>query len=113
MSFVVYHKTSFKRIRSSVGAESFATKGAAVRSMQVQIQRSIERHDREAAQGYSVNWNAMRRDDYIVATYEEWAAAEPMVETYNMLDPERRVVMIRASDKGGCCDPATETYRSM
>ena len=36
-----------------------------------------------------------------------------MVETYNMLNPEAGVVMIEAHLKGGCCDPATETYHCM
>ena len=35
-----------------------------------------------------------------------------MTTTYNMLDPERRPIPIRRADKGGCCDPATETYHS-
>lgn len=35
------------------------------------------------------------------------------VETYNMLDPERKPIKIRKSLKGGCCDPATETYHAM
>lgn len=34
-----------------------------------------------------------------------------MVESRNMLSGEK--IMIRACDKGGCCDPATETYWSM
>lgn len=34
-----------------------------------------------------------------------------MVESTNMLSGQK--VMIRACDKGGCCDPASETYWSM
>jgi len=35
------------------------------------------------------------------------------VETYNMLDPTHKPIKIRLADKGGCCDPATETYHCM
>ncbi len=35
------------------------------------------------------------------------------VETYSMMDPTRKPIKIRLADKGGCCDPATETYWSM
>lgn len=110
--FVVYHKTSFKRVRTANGNESFANAAAAKAGLTRALIKSREQTDRDIARGYN-NSHAMRREDYVVATYEAWAAAEPMVETYNMLDPQRRVVMIRASDKGGCTDPATETYHSM
>lgn len=36
-----------------------------------------------------------------------------MTTTYSMMDPERKPIAIRMADKGGCCDPATETYWSM
>jgi hypothetical protein len=35
----------------------------------------------------------------------------PMVETKNLMSGE--TVMIRKSEKGGCCDPAMERYWSM
>lgn len=49
----------------------------------------------------------------VAGTVEEYRAADVEVETYNMLDPERRPIKIRKSQLGGCCDPATETYHSM
>ena len=38
---------------------------------------------------------------------------EPMVETYNILNPKAGTFLIRKSQKGGCCDPAMESYHSM
>jgi hypothetical protein len=42
---------------------------------------------------------------------ETFRRDEPMVETFNMLNGQK--CMIQASLRGGCCDPATETYWSM
>jgi len=36
-----------------------------------------------------------------------------MVETYNCLNRDAGTFLIERSAKGGCCDPATETYHSM
>ncbi len=49
-----------------------------------------------------------------VASREEYDAnINVMTTTYNMMDPDRKPIPIRLADKGGCCDPATETYHSM
>lgn len=50
---------------------------------------------------------------YVVMDSNEFAAADIMVETYNMLNPKGGKVMIRKSQLGGCSDPATETYHCM
>ena len=52
-------------------------------------------------------------EDFAVMSVDEWAAADVEVETYNMMDPDRKVIMIRKSQKGTCVDPATERYHSM
>jgi hypothetical protein len=49
----------------------------------------------------------------VAGTREEYAAADVMVETYNMLNPSAGKIMIRKSQQGGCCDPATERYHTM
>lgn len=36
-----------------------------------------------------------------------------LTTTFSMMDPDRKPIQIRLADKGGCCDPATETYWSM
>jgi len=46
-----------------------------------------------------------------IMSAEEFHATEPMVETFNLKNGKK--LMIRASEKGGCCDPGTETYWSM
>ena len=52
-------------------------------------------------------------DTYQVMTLEEWQEADIEVETYSIMDPERKPIMIRKSERGGCCDPATERYWCM
>ena len=42
---------------------------------------------------------------------EAFRRDQPMVETFNLMSGGK--CMIEASLKGGCCDPATETYWSM
>jgi hypothetical protein len=54
-----------------------------------------------------------REGTFVAGTRAEYDALDVEVETYNMLDPERRPIKIRKSQKGGCCDPATETYHCM
>ena len=51
--------------------------------------------------------------EYVVMTIEEWHEADVMVETYNILNPKAGPIMIRKSQKGGCCDPGTERYHCM
>lgn len=52
-------------------------------------------------------------EDWKVISVEEFNANEPMVETRNILNPDAGPIMIRISQRGGCCDPGTETYHSM
>jgi len=51
--------------------------------------------------------------DYKVMTIAEWQEADVMVETVNILNPAAGPIMIRKSEKGGCCDPGTERYHCM
>lgn len=48
-----------------------------------------------------------------VMTLEQFQEADVMVETYNILNPGAGPIMIRKSQKGGCCDPGTERYHCM
>lgn len=55
----------------------------------------------------------LTKADFLVCTTAHFEAnLDPMVETYNMLNPGK-VIMIRKSEKGSCNDPATETYHCM
>lgn len=54
----------------------------------------------------AIKWAYTTREDYD-------QNVNVMVPTYNMLGDRNKVVMIKKSLKGGCCDPATETYHTM
>lgn len=96
MSHVIYNKQTYRRFKTPQGNESFATERAA-----------------KGVLTKMVNGGVLKRDEWVVASYGEWRDAEPMVETYNLMDPERKPIPIRASEKGGCTDPATERYHTM
>jgi hypothetical protein len=49
--------------------------------------------------------------DSLIVESRAFYESEPMVETINL--QSRKKVMIRASQKGSCTDPGTETYWSM
>ena len=69
-------------------------------------------------QGPLPNWLDVGDTEYLRApakTLREIARrldAHP-VETRNLLNPEAGPIKISAADRGGCCDPGTETYWSM
>ena len=100
-----------------LGSKTFDSIGAAKRSATCSNKRALKnlrvRRDR-----YKMSQSEYVREldslpCYTVMSLEAYNAQDILVSTYNMLDPERRVIMIRKSLKGGCCDPATETYHSM
>jgi hypothetical protein len=39
--------------------------------------------------------------------------ADPIVNTYSLMDPERKPIPIRLSQKGTCVDPAMERFHTM
>lgn len=90
MSYLVYRPSSLRivaRCKTLAGAK---------RSAQAAAKRAPE---------YS--------DDFAWGSQEKYDALDVLVDTYNMLDPERKPLKIRLSQKGGCCDPATESYHCM
>ena len=62
-------------------------------------------------QGRKYSKNTLER--LSVVSKEEFDAADTMVETFNLLDPEKRTVWIKRSQKGTYMDPASESYHSM
>lgn len=97
MSFVIYNKVSFKRFRTPQGNESFATERAA-----------------KGVLTKMVNANVLNRDDWVIASYDDWADDEPMVTVYSIMDLKKEhPIQIRQSDRGGCCDPSMELYHTM
>lgn len=101
MCFVIYHKSTFKRL--SLGRqESFPTERVAKGILTKYLNRT---HGQLAA--------AFRKD-YTVASYDAWVAADPLVETFSIHDLKKeKPVMIRQSEKGGCTDVGTERYWTM
>lgn len=97
MSYVIYNRITFRRMRGAQRQETFATE----RSARSVLTRAKAKDD------------TLIKADWIVATYGEWEQAEPMVETYNLLDPTRATIMIRASQLRTHLDPATDSYHSM
>lgn len=92
MSFVIYNTKTWKRAYGN-RARSYETVRAA---------KAV----RTRGQLHPTEW--------AIDTYDNWAANEPMVTTYNISDLKKEhPILIRASDKGGCNDPGTETYHSM
>lgn len=92
MSFVIYNSKTFNRA-FGYRAKSYETERAA---------KSVRTRA------------ALDPKEWIVDTYDNYRAAEPMVTTYSIFDlKNERPILIRASEKGGCCDPGTETYHSM
>ena len=78
----------------------FETLGAAKRSATCAMKR-VKRSKKE-------EWY-----DYVAMSIEEFREGDTLVETRNLLNPDAGPIMIRRSQKGGCCDPGTETYWSM
>jgi hypothetical protein len=91
MSYVIYNAKTWKRHEGHTGS-SYANE-------------RVAKGVRTKAKLAPAEW--------LIASYDDWRTTEPMVETHNMLDPERKPFLIRASDKGTCVDPATERYHSM
>lgn len=96
--FYIYHPTTYKLYypkHSVYGPGCYETERAA----KGQLTKAI------AAGKVTAEWKVID-----VQTYRD---NEPMVDTYNLLDPDKKPIKIRISEKGGCTDPATETYHCM
>ena len=88
MSHLIYNVDTLHII-----ASNFKTKGGAARSLKTKYAGS---------------------DNLAVADVETfYSTIDYEVETYNLLDPERKPIKIRKSCKGTNLDPATERYHSM
>lgn len=92
MSFVIYNLKTFKRAMGN-NARSYETERSA---------KAI----RTRAKLSPTEW--------AIDTYDNWAKAEPMVTVYSIFDLKKeRPIQIRASQRGGCCDPSMELYHTM
>ena len=52
-----------------------------------------------------------RYPDAKVVSSDEFRNSDPIVEVKSLMS--KQTVKIRLSQKGGCCDPSTETYWTM
>lgn len=95
-SYVVYNTTTWRLLRMSNGTQYFESAKSA-----------------KSARTRMINAEEIAEGDWAVDTALQYFTNMPMRETYNILDPERKPIVIRACDIGTCCDPATETYHSM
>lgn len=96
--FYIYNPTTHKLYypkHSVYGPGTYETERAA----KTQLTKAIN------AGKLTAEWETIGADAY--------RASEPMVETYNLLDPDKKPILIRLSEKGGCTDPGTEQYHCM
>ena len=63
--------------------------------------------ERGAKISFTRKWRG-KYPNAVVVRDVEFHATEPMVESTNIMSGKK--IMIPASQKGGCCDPGTETY---
>ncbi len=98
MSFVIYNTRTFHRMAAPAsGQQSFPTERAA-KTIRTKVIKKAGAGAEEAA-------------EWVVADYDTWRDAEPMVTVKHLLSGKD--VQIRASERGGCCDPSTERYHTM
>lgn len=103
MSFVIYNKTSFQRLRDQSYATERAAKGA--------LTRYLKKFKTRIVNGELV---PIERSELAIDTYDNWYANEPEVTVYSIFDLKKeRPIKIRASQRGGCCDPSMELYHTM
>jgi hypothetical protein len=101
MRYVAFENATWVRIRARNGNESFPTEGVAKRVLNQYLAKKFGA-DAE-----------IHRELFTVCSLDEWHTAEPMVDTFNLMDPDKKPIKIRMSEKGTCVDPATERYHSM
>lgn len=98
MSHVVYNKATFRTLKGRHGQSYFANERAAKAALTRKVNGS----------------STMKRDDWIVMESQAfYKLEEPMVDTYNILDPDKKPFKIRISLKGTRQDPATEGYHTL
>lgn len=95
-TFVIYNKKTYQMLDKVSGSGHYLTSRAA-----------------KGALTKRINSGGLERDQWCVDTYENYRANEPMVETYNQMDPQRKPIPIRLSYKGTHMDPAMDSYHTM
>lgn len=99
-SYVIYHKKSFTLLESpGRGQRSFPSERVA-----------------KTILTKSVNTNHVaNRDDWVIATYQQWEAADPDVIVYSVFDlNNEHPITIKKSQRGSrASDPSMEGYHTL
>jgi len=74
-------------------------------------QRDIVRTSTERSAKAQLTKLKLDKNVWKVVSSKDFYDNEPMVEVKNLLSG--KPVMIRISERGGCCDPSTERFHSM
>jgi len=94
-NFVVYNPVNMHVLRTATGDEA---KRLSSRSAKRVLTVAIKK-------------GRVQEGEYVIDTMEAYDAEDGMVEVKNLMNGSP--VMIRKSERGGCCDPSTERYWSM
>lgn len=92
MSYVIYNLKTKQRLKSALRHESWGQKRTA-----------------KSVLTKAVNRGEVVREEWTVAEYDEWVAADHEIEVTSAFDGKTKI-KIRASDKGGCTDPSMDVY---
>lgn len=96
MSYVIYHKVLLTRLETAKRVASFGRSQTA-----------------KMVLTKAVNAGEVKREDYIVDTYEAWRQADHHVDVISAQDG-KTVCMVLASNRGNpALDPSLESYWSM
>lgn len=94
-NFVVYNPVNMHILKGSNGNEA---KRVSSRSAKRILNTAIKK-------------GRVQEGEYVIDTVEAYEAEDGMVEVKSLMTGAP--VMIRKSERGGCCDPSTERYWSM
>lgn len=100
MSHVIYHKKSFHALRSPYSGQTTFPNERVAKAI---LTKSCKKD------------TTLVKDDYVVASYEDWKAAEPTVVVYSIFDMKKEhPISIPASSRGcQASDPSMEGYHQM
>jgi len=107
MSYVIYHKETFKLLECrQANKRSYDTEAAA--------KAAITRVERAAEACRIVTRLAnFKRADYIVSTMDAYLAAKPAPKMVTVINLMSGLPVLQAEDTPRCCDVSSELYWSM
>lgn len=97
MTWVIYNTKKFTLwCGAQYGAKHYATERAA-KAQYTRLTKGLRA--------------VLKEEDWKVASHAEFLALEPEVEVISLMSG--KPCKIKASERGGCCDPSTERYWTM